>query len=204
MTPEYPSNSNKSKEENKQRLDAVIDSPAKVRKKKTNKLLRFIFARDLADIQQEIMTEYIRPKSKDLTWELLQAGIDIFKNAIKMAIYENYKPADTSRLPAERYSYSGYYNQGTTVRPTMTTELNYDEFIYDSYGKATAVLDALRDRINGPYKCATVLDLYDASKISTSNYTLQDYGWTNLDFAEVRQGEAGYIIALPKAKPLKR
>ena len=218
MVPDYPSNSNKSKEERRAPDPVVSNAPA-VRKKRNNKLLRTIFAQDINDIKQELVTGYIDPKIKDLAWSIIQGTIDILTNACKMMVYKDYKPVDRAKIPAERYSYSAYYSQpvGTaTPRPTMSTEINYDEFVYPDFGEADAVLTEMKNLIAGQYRCATVLDLYSLSRVSTSNYTLQNYGWTNLDFAEVRQSPdlvpdpkdptkmvRGYIIALPKAKPLR-
>mgnify|MGYP007070083110 CR=1 FL=1 len=76
---DYPSNSNKSKEEKKQQLAPVVSDPVTVRKKKNNKLLRMIFAQDFVDIKQGLVTEWIAPKAKDLVWSFIQAGIDTFQ-----------------------------------------------------------------------------------------------------------------------------
>ena len=206
MVPEYPANSNKSKDET-QPLKPVVDKPAAVRKKKTNKFLRLIFAQDFNDIKAGLITQYLEPKAKDLSWAFIQAGIDLVTNAFRMMVYEDYKPIDRSKLPAERYSYNNYYTYSQPYNnrpaPTMTSELNYDEFTYPTRGEAEAVLTELKNQIVR-CRCATVLDLYNLSNVSTSNYTFQDWGWTDLNFAEIRQGPEGYMIALPKAKPLPR
>lgn len=201
---DYPSNSNKSKEENRQTVAPVVSEPAVVRKsRKKNKLLHMIFAQDFVDIKKGLVTEWIAPKIKDLSWSLIQAGIDTVQNAMKMMVYEDYKPVDRAKLPAERCSYSNYYPQQNRPVPTMTSEVNYDEFIYKTFGEADAVLTELKNLISRS-RCATVLDLYNLSKVATSNYTLQDWGWTDLSFAEVKQSQDGYIIALPKARSLPR
>lgn len=207
MVPDYPANSNKSKEE-KQPLKPVVDKPAMVRKKKTSKLMKLIFAQDFNDIKQGLYTEYIEPKAKDLSWSFIQAGIDLVTNAFRMMVYPDYKPVDRTKLPAERYSYTNYYTYSQPYAnrpaPTMTSEVNYDEFTYPTRGEAEAVLTELKNQI-ARCRCATVLDLYNLSNVTTSNYTLQDWGWTDLNFAEVRQSpEGGYMIALPKAKMLQR
>lgn len=202
MVPEYPANSNKSKEE-REKLNPVVTGTATVRKKNNNKFLRMIIAHDYRDIRDGLMSTYVGPKVKDLTWNFIQAAIDFVTNAARMMVYDNYSPVDRSRLPAERYSYNNYYQQPARPAPTMSSELNYDEFSYPTRGEAEAVLAELKNQI-ARCRCATVLDLYNLSNISTSNYTFQDWGWTNLDFAEVRQAPDGYIIALPKAKVLPR
>lgn len=209
MIPEYPSNSNKSKEDSKALVKPVVESPVSVRKKRNNKLLKLIFAQDFNDIKSGLIKEYVEPKAKDLSWSFIQAGIDLVTNAFRMMVYEDYKPVDRGKLPAERYSYSNYYSYpysqpyANRPAPTMASELNYDEFTYSSRGEAEAVLTELKNLI-ARCRCATVLDLYNLSNVSTSNYTFQDWGWTDLNFAEVRQSPQGYIIALPKAKMLPR
>ena len=213
MVPEYPANSNKSKEEAKQPLKPVVDQPAKVRKKKENKLLRLVFAQDFKDIEQGLFEGFIEPKIKDLSWSLIQAAIDTVMNAFRMMVYKDYKPAPTTKLPANTYTYNNYYSSSAAAynnkpAPSMASELSYDEFTYPTRGDAEAVLTELKNQIVR-CRCATVLDLYNLSNVTTTNYTLQDWGWTDLGFAEVRQTlsddhQIVYMIAMPKAKPLQR
>ena len=210
MVPEYPSNSNKAKEEARQPLKPVVDKPAEVRKKKDNKLLRMIFAQDFKDIEQGLITEYIEPKIRDLSWSFIQTAIDTVTNAFRMMVYKDYKPTTTNKLPTSAYTYNNYYSSSYANRPapTMTSEINYDEFTYPTRGEAEAVLTELKNQIVR-CRCATVLDLYNLSNVTTSNYALQDWGWTDLGFAEVRQtldetNKIVYMIALPKAKMLPR
>ncbi len=214
MIPEFPANSNKSKEERKP-LKPVVDTPALIKKpKKVTKLHKLIFAKDFDDIKQGLYKEYVEPKAKELSWNLIQACIDYVTNAFRMMVYEDYKHVERSKLPAERYSYNHYYTYSqptvnrSTAAPSVTTELNYDEFLYPTAAKADLVLAELKNQI-ATCKCATVLDLYDLSGVATSNYTLQNWGWTDLGFAEVRQTldenhNIVYMISLPKAKPLPR
>lgn len=212
MVPEYPANSNKSKEEAKQQpLKPVVNKPAEVRKKKKdNKFLRMIFAQDFKDIEQGLITDYIEPKIRDLSWEVIRTAIETVSNAFRMMVYKDYKPVPNAKLPTNTYTYNNYYSNAYTTRPapTMTSEVNYDEFTYPTRGDAEAVLTELKNQIVR-CRCATVLDLYNLSNVSTSNYALQDWGWTDLGFAEIRQTlnedhQIVYIIALPKAKMLPR
>ena len=208
MTPEYPTNSNKSKEEPRM-VEAVVTNPVGVRKKKKSKLLRMIFRQDFKDIKPGLVTDYVEPKVQDIAWSFIQSGIDLVTNALRMMVYEDYKPTDRSRLPADRYTYSNYYSSSSPRPvPTMTSELSYDEFTYTTKAEADVVLAELKNLIDRT-KAASVLDLYNLSKVPTSNYTLQDWGWKNLDFAEVKQTfddehRIVYVINLPKASPLGR
>lgn len=209
---DYPSNSNKSKEEQAPNIpDSVVVTPGVPRKKKENKYLRMIFKQDLKDIKPGLVKDYIEPKVQELAWQYIQAGIDIFTTALKMMVYKDYKPSNAPKLPADRYSYSNYYSASTArpaPAPTMTSEINYDEFTYATKGEADVVLAELRNLIERT-KVATVLDLYGFSGVGTSNYTLQNWGWRDLNFAEVRQcfdedHKAVYMINLPKATFLSR
>ena len=205
---DYPPNSNKSKEEERN-VDPVVINPVGVRKKKDNKFLRMIFRQDFKDIKPGLITDYVEPKVQDLAWSFIQASIDTVTNALRMMVYKDFRPTNSSRVPAERYSYSNYYSSSSPrPAPTMESEVNYDEFTYYTKSEADAVLFELKNLI-ARTKYASVLDLYNLSKVSTSNYTLQNWGWTNLDFAEVRQcfdedHRTVYMIVLPKAKYIPR
>ena len=205
---EYPSNSNKSKQEQNIPAPVVTNVPTARKKKPDNKLLRMIFAQDFKDIKDGLVKDWIEPQVRNLAWNYVQFLIDTVKNGVKMMMYDNYKPTEKSSVPASNYSYNNYY------RPTMTTPksnndtVSYDEFEYPTEKEAADVLTGLRDLISR-CKAATVLDLYGLSKISTSNYTLQNWGWTNLDFVEIKtttsdDGRIVYYLTLPKATVLQR
>ena len=210
MVPEYPTNSNKAKEEAR-KVEPVVVNPVGVRKKKKNKLLKMIFRQDFKDVKPGLVTDYVEPKVQDIAWSFIQAGIDLVTNALRMMVYEDYRPTDRAKLPAERYSYSNYYSSSAprpAPAPTMTDELNYDEFTYRTKGEADVVLAELKNLIQTT-RAASVLDLYNLSKVTTTNYTLQNWGWTNLDFAEVKKTfdedhRIVYVINLPKASSLPR
>ena len=213
MVPEYPSNSNKSKSEGQppeqDKVAPVVTNPVGIKKKRNNKFLRMIFRQDFKDVKQGIVTDYLEPTVQNLAWAFIQAGIDGITNILCMMVYEDYRPLEKNRLPAERYSYNNYYSSSSPrPAPTMTSEINYDEFTYWTRGEAEAVLNELKNLI-ARCKWASVLDLYNLSKVSTSNYTLQDWGWENLDFAEIHQAydedrRLVYTISLPKAKMIPR
>lgn len=209
---DYPSNSNKSKEEVAPNLpDPVVVTPGVPKKKKDSKFLRMIFKQDFKDVKPGLVKEYIEPKVTDLAWSFIQASIDTVTNALRMMVYQDYRPTSTPKIPADRYSYNNYYSSSTpkpNLTPTMTSEVNYDEFTYATKGEADVVLAELKNILQRS-KSATVLDLYALSGVGTSNYTLQNWGWTDLNFAEVKQTfdedhRIVYMISLPKANFLGR
>ena len=215
---EYPSNSNKSKNEIKMR-DPVVKNVPTVGKQVTTEekekdgLLRMIFAQDFKDIKKGLIEQWIQPQVKNLAWNYIQFLIDTVKNGVKMMMYDNYRPTEKSNSPASTYTYSNYYQpsvatQSTTKHQSNTDTINYDEFEYPTEKEARDVLQELRNLIEIS-KAASVLDLYGFSKMSTANYALQNWGWTNLDHADVVQtvsddGRVVYVITLPKAQMLPR
>ena len=60
-------------------------------------------------------------------------------------------------------------------------------------------LDDLIDQ----YGVVSVADLYDLVGLTSTNYTDNKYGWTDLRHAEVRRDRDGYLLRMPKATPIK-
>jgi hypothetical protein len=58
------------------------------------------------------------------------------------------------------------------------------------------------DDIINRYGVVSVGDLYDLAGISTTNYTVNKYGWTNIRSAHVVRTRDGYLLKLPRALPL--
>jgi hypothetical protein len=80
--------------------------------------------------------------------------------------------------------------------------LDYDNIIFDNRGDAEAVLTSMEDILD-QFGCVSVADLYDLADVAAPNYTVNNYGWTNLANAQVLRCRDGYIIKLPKVTSLK-
>lgn len=212
---DYPSNSNKSKEAMQQRAPIAKNTPNVYKTNENHHLLRMIFAQDFKDIKEGLIKQWIEPQLKNLAWGYVQFFIDTIKNGVKMMIYENYKPTNNQQNSlTSQYSYSNYYsktpqsqNAPSISSPSKTT-LNYDEFEFETEEEAKGILQEMKNII-ATSKAVSVLDYYNLSRVSTANYPLQDWGWTNLDFAEVQSapskmdGRLIWIITLPRAKSIK-
>lgn len=77
---------------------------------------------------------------------------------------------------------------------------DFDNIVYTSRAEAEDVLSHLVDLIM-EYGEATVAAFYELSRIE-SNYTDNNYGWTNLRDAYTDRVRNGYIIHFPRARPL--
>lgn len=74
---------------------------------------------------------------------------------------------------------------------------------FETRGDADAVLFALNDLIER-YGYASVGDLYSLSQVTTNNFAVNKYGWTDLRDAKVVNTRGGmWAIRFPRAEPLK-
>lgn len=79
---------------------------------------------------------------------------------------------------------------------------DFDEVILDDRQEAVEVVEAMIDRVQR-YRSASVADLYDYVGV-TGSYADRNYGWTNLESADVRQHGTGWLLDLPRPEPLGR
>ena len=105
---------------------------------------------------------------------------------------------------APKVSYRNYYDQSSDrVRAgsTRRSGIDYDDIVFDTRGDAESVLDAMHDII-AQYGTVSVADLYDLARVPNDNFTMNRYGWTNLNGAQPVRVRDGYILKLPRVVPL--
>lgn len=196
---EFKNNSFQAKKETKEereRPQSVVTKTAKTKKKsELSKLKSSIISDDAGNVKSYIMSEVFIPAAKKLIADIVTNGIDIIL----------YGETGHSRRTngASRVSYGKMYDERRDVVPRRDrSPVDYDDIVYDTRGDAEAVLDGLSDMIE-TYGHATVGDLYDLSGITTNNYVVNKYGWTNIASADViRAIGGGFMIRLPKARPI--
>ena len=208
---EYPSNSNKDKQNNlpaPQNAEPIVVNPTKVRPKRQS-LFRMIFEQDLKDIKDSLLTEYIKPRMKDIAYGIFESALNTVDNSIQMMIYENVRPgyhSNTVRQPAQT-PYNKISTQVRTYPPTtVSSSYNYNEIIYSSYGEADAVLTGMKEWIRD-YGAVPISIYYDFSKYQGSqrSYTDNDYGWTDLsNVIQPKKIPEGFILELGRAKALPK
>ena len=202
---EYRSNSHKSRESDgepiaEKKIGPVISGTA-VTQKKTG-FQRFadgLIATSMEDLGSFILGDVIIPAFKKAIMDVVTSGFDMLL----------YGKASSSRPgpSVSRVSYGGssYYNYSKSSEPVRATPsssvFDYDNIIFENRGDAEVVLTA-RDDIIDRYGVVSVGDLYDLADISTSNYTVNKYGWTNIRSAEVVRCREGYMLKMPRAIPI--
>lgn len=195
---EFRSNSDKSRQEQTKKK-AVISGNAKIRKKgEMHKFAEVFIAEDAGNVKSYILMEVIVPAVKKAVSDIITTGID-------MLLYgesgKSRKSGSTSKI-----SYRNYYereNERTRAGSAYKrASFDYDDILFDTRGDAETVLDAMNDIIS-QYGVVSVSDFYDLARVANDNYTMNNYGWTNISGASAVRVRDGYILKLPRAVPLR-
>lgn len=181
------------------RLEKVVTGTARTRKKSEMRKFADVFiSEDATSVKSRIVMDILVPTIKTTISEIVKTSIDIL-------LFGESRRSDR-RSVASKVSYSRYYNEPNDRREQIVgrsrNSFDYDDIVFSSRGDAEAVLSAMEDSIN-QFGIVSVGDLYDLAEISTNNYAINNYGWTDLrsaDIVRLRTGE--YIIKLPKALPI--
>lgn len=197
---DMPNNSHAFKEKQNQekpKPQKVISGKAKVGKKTTARKFADLFLpEDVSSVKEYIFWERVVPAIKDIINDTVQT---ILYGESRSRSYSN----------SSRVSYQNYYsNRSSSSRPDPRNDsarvrngFDYDDIYFNTRVEAENVLDAMIDMLE-QYDIVTVGDLYDFSGITNTNYMLHRYGWTNLGGVCVVRVREGYVIKLPKAKPI--
>jgi len=100
---------------------------------------------------------------------------------------------------------SSYWNAGNRVveapgRTIRTDIFKYEDLVYSTRGDAEAVLRDM-DACVEQYRSVSVADLLQSSGELPSSADFR-YGWTDLKEAAVVQTSDGYMLRMPRPKPL--
>lgn len=198
---EYSSNSHKSKQQNEleeKKINSVVSGSVKTKKKnEVQKFADVFISEDVANVKSYILMDVLVPAIK-------KAISDIVTNSIDMILYGEAGRSKKSN-GSSKVSYRSYYENPSRRESSgaraRTNDFDFDDLIFDKRGDAEAVLTAMDDIIER-YQIVSVGDLYDLAHVSTDNYMVNKYGWTDIRNASVIRVRDGYVIKLPKAMPL--
>ncbi len=196
----YSGNSYKTREPREQKddvpekkIDKVV-SNAKVKKKG---IFSDFINNDIPSIWEYVGREVLVPAIKKFITEAISNGLD-------MLLYgeTNHSSPKQRRTNASNVSYQAYYgrDKGEYNRSSFNRRYDPDSVIIDSRGEAENVLSCM-DEMLGTYGVVSVADFYELCGVD-SNYTDNNYGWTDIRSAQIVRTRDGYIIKLPKASPI--
>lgn len=200
---EFKSNSHKSKRVEaevlpEKRVDKPIVSGARIRKKsEARKLVDVFIPEDVEKVKSHIIFDVLIPSAK-------KAVYDMVTNGIEMILYGETGAVSHKSSTSSKISYRQFYDDRTT-RPSESTRMNsvmdFEDIILEHRGEAESILERL-DELVSMYGMASVADMYDLVGI-TAPYTANNYGWTDIRNAKVVRIRDGYVIKMPRVRPLK-
>lgn len=202
---EYKSNSHKSKQEEREKLQPIAKGKKVEKKPET---FKDMFKANSSSIKEYIIMDILIPTAKRTISEIVGSSSDILVDTIDTILFGEKRSRSRRRSGSGRTSYYKYYDDRDRDRhrdrdrPARVRGYEFDDIVLETRREAEEVLDRMEDLID-TYKIVSVADLYDLVGIS-GNYTDNKYGWSNLRSARVeslRYGD-GYILKLPKALPL--
>lgn len=198
---EYVSNSHKSKEEvnktEEKRVERVVTGSVRQRKKSEfRKLSEAFVSEDATNVKSYILMDVLVPAVK-------KAISDIVTNGIDMVLYGEAGKTKKRDSGASRVSYRSYYEKerDRDRGPSrVRTGYDFDEYELVNRGEAEEVLEQM-DNLIDRYGVVSVADYLELIGVR-SNYTDNNYGWTNIRSATVARTRDGFVIKLPRAMPI--
>lgn len=202
-----PSNSNKSREQEKQqynkpekKIEPVVEAGTRTKKKSGIVRLADVFLpEDVTSVKDYILRDVIIPKIRDMLHDIGAEAWDSFWGISGRSTRGS--AAKVSYVSYDKYS-SGGRRDISDQSPRQSGRLDYDDIVFSSRGDAEAVLDRMGE-ICDQYKCVSVADMYDLADVTNDNYALNKYGWTDIHEAKIiRMSGGGYTIKMPRATQL--
>ena len=196
-----PSNSHKSKEQEKQyskpekKIEPVVSGKATVKKKSGIVRLADVFLpEDVSSVKEYILVDVIIPKIKNMLHDIGSEAWDSFWGI---------SGRSNSRGTASRVSYVPYdkMSQSKSTESPRRSGVNYEEIVFPTRGDAESVYDRMSELCD-TFNAVSVADMFELADVPNDNYTLNKYGWTSMEGAQVvRLSGGGFAIKMPKARP---
>lgn len=202
---DYKPNSHRFREEQKQlapvekkKVEKVVKGSVKTKKKGSlSKISDVLISEDADNVKSYILMDVLVPTVK-------KAIVDIVTDAVNMVFLggtgrskttssSNYISYNRLSEPRDRYHLS---------EPRASSRFDYENIVFATRVDAEAIIEQMNDIISS-YGFVTVADLYDMADLSHP-YTSNDYGWTSIVSAAVIHVRGGWVIKLPKARPIDK
>ncbi len=205
---QYPNNSytakDKAEKEKKappKKLERVTSGKVTKKKKPLGRRFAEAFgAKEGQGVFEYILYDIIIPATKNMLLDSISDGVEmaLFGEVRSRRRRLDMSSRNRGRMEYDRISYRGETRDRRDNRDRLRANMrDYEDIVFDSKADAEKVITGLVDMIDS-YGQATVADLYDLSGI-TPEYTMDNYGWTNLSSATSSRTRDGYVLNLPRA-----
>lgn len=199
---EYPSNSNKAKESSlvREQQTSVPQpktadipqsthprAPQQRKISPVREIFKAIFPGGFNQIKEQLIWDIFVPWAQDMLHNGWQGLGDV--------IFPGSNRSKPSGNP-EHYSYNESYKP-----KTYSSYYEYDMKPFRTQSEAEKALNDLH-AIMMKYGVVTLLDFNERVGNET-NPTQANYGWTNINSADIRRVRDGWLVEMPSAKPIK-
>ena len=177
------------------RFEKVIDGSVTVAKKAG----RVFLSEDANHVGSYLFEDVVAPSVKKILYDLLVKAAKILFYGRNSADKDPY----SNKMPVSKVSYANP-SIGPGGKPRETAEkisgYYFENLMFSTREQAETVLFAMDEAIQ-LYGRVSVRDFYDFAG-KTGNYTDMNYGWRSLESAKIYDVDGGYVIRLPKVRPL--
>lgn len=165
------------------------------KKSEFEKIASTFLTEDIDTVKNYVVKDVIVPTIKKTIVEIITNGINIL-------LYGD-SGSQSKTTVASKISYNSCYNSNVRKdTDRLYSGFDYDKIEYKTRGDAQMVLYAMEESIE-KYGFVTVGDYYDLSEVTTDNYAVCKYGWTDINSANIYYSNGGYFIKLPRCVPIK-
>lgn len=195
---QYRGNSDRSKREpEKQKIEKAVSSEVKVRKKGVADSL---ISGSPRSVFSNVLTDVLIPAAK-------KTILDMIDNGTRMLLYGETSKGSRPSNPVSRISYRddyGNFRQRSDAGRASRTAYDYEDIVFPTRGDAEATLSAMEDIIDlyGEVTLEAFYELVDKPELI--RHTDCKYGWRDLSMAYSDKVRDGYILRLPRMRPLDR
>lgn len=205
---DYPSNSNSSKLVEKRDTKPIIKGKIKRKSSIFRSVKDEFISEDADNMGSYLIYDILFPALRDLVNDICHGAIDA---AFGGGGRRSYRSRSSRNYGGGSYiSYNRYYDDRDRRKRDRDDERyeyrrrgrNFEDFIFEYREDAEDVLDRMCDYLE-EYPAVPVAYFYDLSGMTVpGDFTAEDWGWTNLAGVRVRKVSGGYVIDLPKVKPI--
>lgn len=202
---DYASNSNKKKQEKKQRPEKIVQGEI-IQKERTfgQKLKHIFFGGEFKSAAKYIAADVLLPAARNLVVDATTKGIE------RMVYGETYHRRHRIERGRPQIQYNNPIRRGfdprervmlpdQPPRPIGRAHQTGDIILADRT-EAELVLERLTDILD-KYEVVSLMDLYDLLGLE-SKHTDDKWGWTWLGNAHVTQVRQGYLLELPPVEEI--
>lgn len=207
-----PNYNGKQKEQPKKKNDKHVEKVIKgapVERKKTlgRKLAETFTGDDMHSVGEYILFEVVVPQVKDLLFDSLSQGIQ--RKLFGGSSTQSYRrPSGVRNVTSYNTMYKSPNPAGRASEPDGPRAVpasaratgDFREIVLETRGDADVVLESLQALID-QYQMAAVSDLYELVGMS-SNFTDEAWGWFDLRGAGIQRVREGYLLNMPRPRPL--